>query len=441
LEFDDALFKIIPENMKDRGRIVLDALLSPIKDILSRQKFPEEPLSDLQIELLYQLLSSMDTDKDPKAARVGEREARVASPYISKLAAGFNHGIGRSGQLTGAQPKAVGATIMQQVTNHVALDAIKSLGLSNVKHGLVAPLSTGMTIALVFAALRRELGIKQILYPRIDHESPKRGIAFAGLTEVTVSTVLEDDAVRTDMGELERLMGVLDDYAVLSTTTFFPPREPDPVKEIAKLCQEQSVPLVINNAYGVQSPELMKRIRSAIDAGRVDAIIQSGDKNFLTPVGSSIVVSPEKKTIEWITDSYAGRATAAPLTQTLAALLALGCKQYRSLQLHQQENRQYLERILKSLASEIGQRLLSVYNPIACAMTVDGLDANEIGGMLYNERVTGPRAIEKGAFGSSIDHYPYSYLVMNAAIGAKKEDISNATTKLNKVIRAISRTV
>ena len=108
----------------------------------------------------------MDTDKDPKAARVGEREARVASPYISKLAAGFNHGIGRSGQLTGAQPKAVGASIMQQVANHVALDAIKTLGLANVRHGIITPLSTGMTLALVFAALRRELGINQILYPR-----------------------------------------------------------------------------------------------------------------------------------------------------------------------------------------------------------------------------------------------------------------------------------
>jgi O-phospho-L-seryl-tRNASec:L-selenocysteinyl-tRNA synthase len=438
LAFDDALFKIIPENMRNRGRIVLDALLSPIKDILSRQKFLDDPLSDLQIELLCQVLSSMDTDKDPKAARVGEREARIASPYISKLTAGFNHGVGRSGQLTGAQPKAVGATIMQQVTNHVALDAIRALGLPNVKHGLVTPLSTGMTIGLVFAALRRELGINQVLYPRIDHRSPHRGIALAGLTEIAVPTVLEEDAVRADLGELEHLMENRDNFAVLSTTTFFPPRESDPVKAIAKLCQEQSVPLVINNAYGVQSEEIMKKISSAIDAGRVDAIIQSGDKNFLAPVGSSVVVTPEKVTTDWIAESYAGRATAAPLVQTLAALLALGHKHYSRLQNLQKENRVYLETTLNSLASEIGQRLLSVDNPIACAITMDGLDVREIGGKLYNERVTGPRAIELGELGSCIDNYPHSYLVMNAAIGAKQHDISNATTKLNKVIHAYS---
>ena len=436
MDLDDTLLKLIPESMRNRGRIVLDALLSPIKDTLSRQIFPENSLSDLQIGLLCQVLSSMDTDKDPKAARVGEREARVASPFISELAAGFNHGIGRSGQLTGAQPKAVGATIMQQVTNHVALDAIKKLGLPNVKHGIVTPLSTGMTIALTFVALRKELGITQVLYPRIDHKSPLRGIAFAGLKEVVVPTSHEGDAVRADLGALEKEMKSKEKYAVLSTTTFFPPREPDPIKEIAKLCQEHSSPLVINNAYGVQSEEILKQISSAIDAGKVDAIIQSGDKNFLAPVGSSIVVTTEKDTIDWIAETYAGRATAAPLIQTLGALLALGHARYSNLRESQKQNKQYLMDEMNSLADEIGQRVLSVYNPIACALTLNNFDVKEIGGRLYNERVTGPRAIEKGEFGSCIDNYPESYLVMNAAIGAKREDISKATTKLNKVIHA-----
>ena len=325
---------------------------------------------------------------------------------------------------------------MQQVANHVALDAIKTLGITNVKHGIVTPLSTGMTLALVFAALRRELGVTQVLYPRIDHESPHRGIALAGLNEIVVPTVLEGDAVRADLSELEHLMDKRENFAVLSTTTFFPPREPDSIKPIAKLCQEHAVPFVINNAYGVQSAEIMKKISSAIDAGRVDAVVQSGDKNFLAPVGSSIVVTPEKDTIDWIVESYAGRATAAPIVQTLAALLALGSKQYSALQDLQQENRQYLENTLYTLASENGQRVLSIYNPIACAITLDGLDVNEIGGKLFNERVTGPRAVGKGGIGSCIDNYPHSYLVMNAAIGAKKEDISKATTKLNKVISA-----
>jgi O-phospho-L-seryl-tRNASec:L-selenocysteinyl-tRNA synthase len=242
--------------------------------------------------------------------------------------------------------------------------------------------------------------------------------------------------VRADLGHIERLMEKEDKFAVLSTTTFFPPREPDPVKEIAKLCQEHSVPFVINNAYGVQSEEIMKRVSSAIDAGRVDAVIQSGDKNFLTPVGSALVVTSEEETIDWIAESYAGRATAAPIVQTLAALLALGQKNYSSLRERQKQNKKHLVDEMNSIAKKIGQRVLSVYNPIASAITMDDLDVKEIGGRLYNERVTGPRAVEKGESGSCIDSYPHSYLVMNSAIGAQREDISMATTKLLVVIHS-----
>ncbi|MFW9844749.1 MAG: O-phosphoseryl-tRNA(Sec) selenium transferase, partial [Candidatus Thorarchaeota archaeon] len=74
----------------------------------------------------------------------------------------------------------------------------------------------------------------------------------------------------------------------------------------------------------------------------------------------------------------------------------------------------------------------SVQNPIAVAMTIDGMDAGSLGGKLYNRRVTGPRAISAGDYGSCIDDYPHSYIVMNAAIGATENDIEKATTKLYK---------
>jgi O-phospho-L-seryl-tRNASec:L-selenocysteinyl-tRNA synthase len=73
-----------------------------------------------------------------------------------------------------------------------------------------------------------------------------------------------------------------------------------------------------------------------------------------------------------------------------------------------------------------------VNNPVAFAITMDNLDVNEIGARLYNARVTGPRAIKKGNYGSSTDNYPHSYIVMNAAIGVRKEDVVIATTKLLK---------
>ena len=429
---------IIPESMSRQGEIVLDSLLGPIKDILNRRRFPDEAFTESQVEMLFKLLSSMDSDKDSQAARVGEREGRTVSPLLDRLSTGFNHGIGRSGHLTAPQPKAVGATQMQIIANQVALDAIKRLGLPNVRAGFVAPLSTGMSIGLVLSALRRENGVRKVLYPRIDHTSPKRGIALAGLEEIMVGTILEDDGVQADLGMLESIISKKDDYALLATTTFFPPRESDPVKEMAKICQNHDIPFVINNAYGVQSSETMASISSAIDAGRVDAIVQSSDKNFMTPVGGSIIVTPDQKVSEMIAETYAGRATAAPVVQTLAALLLLGREGYEGYREQQQANLAILYERMTSICDKFGQRLLSVDNPVAYAMTMDGLDCVEIGARLYNRRVTGPRAVPKGDLGSCIDDYPHSYLVMNAAIGARRNDVETATVKLNKELSSYS---
>ncbi len=433
-EINRILEKNIPKSMRQRGRTTVDSLMSPIRDVLNRRKFPEKGLTDLQLEMMFQLLSSLDTDKDPEAARVGEREARIASPFIGRLSTGFNHGVGRSGKLAAPQPKAPGASLMQQVANNVALDAIRKLGLSNMKSGIVTPLSTGMSIALILSALRREYGTKQILFPRIDHTSPHRAIAFAGLEKIVVPTLIEGDAVRVDLDELQRQIEETESSAVLATTTFFPPREPDPVKDIAKSCAKHDVPLVINNAYGVQSDRIMSEIRSAADAGHVTAVVQSSDKNFLAPVGASIIVSPSEEIVEQIAETYAGRASAAPIVQTLAALLAIGLENYKDLQLQQSENLKLLNERMNEIADKIGQRVLSVWNPVACALTMDGLDVNEVGARLYNLRVTGPRAVAKGDVGSSCDNYPHGYLVMNAAIGASKNDIETATTKLNKEV-------
>ena len=176
----------------------------------------------------------------------------------------------------------------------------------------------------------------------------------------------------------------------------------------------------------------MAEIRAAVDAGRVDAVVQSSDKNFLAPVGASIVVAPKKGFIDSIADTYAGRATAAPVVQTLAALLALGLETYKDLQKEQLENKTFLEQQMNEVAEKLGQRVLSVWNPVAFAMTMDGLDVSEIGARLYNARVTGPRAVEKSGLGSSVENYPHSYIVMNAAIGASRNDVETATKKLYK---------
>ncbi len=62
----------------------------------------------------------------------------------------------------------------------------------------------------------------------------------------------------------------------------------------------------------MQCPDILKQIRQAIDAGRVDAIIQSTDKNFLTPVGGSVILTPSEEECDAISQVYAGRASLPP---------------------------------------------------------------------------------------------------------------------------------
>jgi O-phospho-L-seryl-tRNASec:L-selenocysteinyl-tRNA synthase len=434
-EFKFNFEDLIPANMEKKGQVVLKNILEPIKIFWEQRKIPEEGWNDETIELCLKLFSWMDTDKDPKALRLGEREARVASPFISKLSYGFNHGIGRSGDITAPQPKAPGTSIMYQITNRLALQALKKFGAPNLKSAIVLPLSTGMSIGLTFAAIRKKGTQRTVLCTRIDHDSPIKGLELAGLKPHIVESKLNNDAVQVDPESIKQSINE-DTVAILSTTTFFPPREADMIKEIARIANENEVYHIINNAYGVQSREIMKKIQGAMDVGRVDAIIQSTDKNFLTPIGGSIIASPKEKFIEEISKCYAGRATAAPIVQFLAAILSLGIQGYEKLRDTQEQNLILLKSLLSEVAQRNNEQILQVSNPIACAMTLNQVDPHKIGGILYELRVTGPRAYKKGETkGACYDSYPNNYLCLNAAIGTTEADIKEAIQRLEKALK------
>ena len=431
-DFEINFQDLIPANMEKKGQVVLDSLLRPIKILWEQRKIPEEGWNDENIELCLKLFAGMDTDKDPKAVRIGEREARVASPLISKLAYGFNHGIGRSGDISAPQPKAPGTSVLYQITNRLALQALKKFGIPNIKSAIVIPLSTGMSIGLSLVPIRKKVNQRVVLCPRIDHTSPVKGLELAGFTPRIIESRLEGDAVQVNPEDIAQNIDK-ETVAILSTTTFFPPRESDNIKEIAKIAQDHGLYHIINNAYGVQSRKIMKQIHGAIDAGRVDAIIQSTDKNFLTPIGGTIIASPSESFVQEISQCYAGRATAAPIIQFFAAILSLGLQGYEKLRDAQEQNRNLLERLLTEFATAHDERILTVNNPIACAITLNKQDPQKIGGILYELRVTGPRAYEKGsAWGACYSNYPNNYLCLNAAIGSTDSDVKETVYRLEK---------
>ena len=423
----------IPKHMLHHGLTVLTTQNKPIKNLFEQRRVPEKGLEDDIIERFLSLLSLMDTDKDPLAARIGEREARVASKLISQLSAGFNHGVGRSGDLVASQPKAPGGSLMYYFSNKLAFDALKRLGLPNIRDAYVVPIATGMTLALILCAVRGKTGKREVVYPRVDHKSPLKGMEMVNMEPKIVDGTVFGDAVRVPIEDVKRAVRK-ETAAIVSTTTFFPPREPDEVKEISKLAEELDVFHVINNAYGVQSREIMRMIRGAIDAGRVDAIIQSTDKNFLTPVGGSIIASPNEDFLNRISESYPGRATAAPIVQFLAAILSLGVQGYQELRDEQEANRKLLGTVMQELAQKHGERVLDTYNPIAAAMTLTKMDAKTVGHHLYTMRVTGPRVLEPTDFGVCCPCYTSPYITMNAAIGCTKGDIETAIRRLDKLL-------
>ncbi len=452
-EFFDSLENLgVPSHMIKRSSIGFNANWKPIMELFQQRRIPEYGWSNFQIRQLLNILSNLDSDKDPGSIRIGEREGRISTDILNEFSGGFCHGIGRSGELTAAQPKAAGASLMQNLTNKIVLSLIKALGLPNVKAALTVPFGTGMSIGM---AIRGALNYHKIdfhekpivLMTQIDHKSPRKGIEYIGGVIKIIpgrygNNYYAKEGVFTDIEEIKTFYQSNSDKisAIISSTCFFAPRVPDNIKEIAKFAKENKIIHIINNAYGLQTPVLLKIIRQSIDAGRVDAIIQSTDKNFLTPVGGAVITSPNPNLINAISKCYAGRASASPVVQLLVSLLSMGKQGYLSRIEIQQQNRKFLEDSLKTVANEFNEHIIRCNNPVSCAMSLKNVKPEKIqdlGGILYNLRVTGPRFINihEDPFGSCTTEMKWSYVVMNAAIGVKKEHIIEAVDRLKRAIK------
>ncbi len=92
---------------------------------------------------------------------------------------------------------------------------------------------------------------------------------------------------------------------------------------MAKLCSSYCVPHIINNAYGVQAPRCMNLISEADRIGRVDAFVQSTDKNFLVPVGGAVVASSNSDFIKNISQTYPGKELTQILFSSYCDLLEM----------------------------------------------------------------------------------------------------------------------
>lgn len=181
-----------------------------------------------------------------------------------------------------------------------------------------------------------------MIWPRIDQKTCLKCIVSANLVPIVIENVLIEDHLETDVESIENAIcqhGVDSIVCVLTTSSCFAPRGCDDLNVISKLCQKHDIPHIVNNAYGVQSSLLCKyshfltlfdltlrEITSALRGGRVDAIVQSTDKNFMVPVGGSVVAAPKTNVqlINQLNSSYPGRASSSSHLDLLMTLLHLG---------------------------------------------------------------------------------------------------------------------
>lgn len=90
--------------------------------------------------------------------------------------------------------------------------------------------------------------------------------SILGLTPIIVDPLIVNGSLKTNVKEIERKIQEIGEEnmcCVISTTSCFAPRNCDEIESIAQICKEYNVNHLVNNAYGLQSKHLMKRIQKA----------------------------------------------------------------------------------------------------------------------------------------------------------------------------------
>ncbi|XP_053314315.1 O-phosphoseryl-tRNA(Sec) selenium transferase [Spea bombifrons] len=428
-----------------------------IRLLLEKGKCPPDAWDESTIELFLQELAVMDSNNFLGNCGVGEREGRVASGMVSRRHYRLIHGIGRSGDISAVQPKAAGSSLLNKLTNSVMLDILKMAGVQSVTSCFVVPMATGMSLTLCFLTLRHKRPkAKYIIWPRIDQKSCFKSMITAGFEPVVIENVLEGDELRTDLEAIEskiQELGAENILCIHSTTSCFAPRVPDRLEELAVICAKHSIPHIVNNAYGVQSSKCMHLIQQGARVGRIDAFVQSLDKNFMVPVGGAVIAGFNDAFLQEISKMYPGRASASPSLDVLITLLSLGAKGYKDLLKERKETYTYLSNELKKLAKRNNERLLETpHNPISLALSLGNLSAQsgaavtQLGSMLFTRQVSGARVVPLGTsqtingyvfkgFMSHSNNYPCAYLNAASAIGIKKQDVDLFIKRLDKCLK------
>ncbi|XP_054168578.1 O-phosphoseryl-tRNA(Sec) selenium transferase-like [Oppia nitens] len=471
----DDTFKLLVNNLLKTSvtETAIDSMTTRenrIRQLFRHRKCPVDGWDEVTIELLVNRLALMDSNNFIHNYGLGEREARIASSLVARRHYRFGHGIGRSGDICELQPKAIGSSLMNVLTNTLVLDVIQQLGVPNTSSCFVTPMATGMSLTLCLLTLRHKRpNAKYVIWPRIDQKSCFKCILTAGFIPIIIDNkLLVNNSLETDFVAIEakvKQLGSDQIVCILSTTSCFAPRNADPLEEISKLCLNEDIPHIVNNAYGLQSTKCLHLLEVASRVGRIDAFVQSTDKNFMVPVGGAIIAGFNKQFIGEISSTYAGRGSSTSSLDVLITLLQLGINGYKKLLKERKDHFNYLKEQMIFLTNNFNTTVIECKaNQISIAMTVDNIINNdnnnktsmnttELGSMLFKRGISGARVVAIDGKYKSIGGYEFknwgshssldnsSYITAAAAIGVTKEDINVFIRKLKSVFELIKRDI
>eukprot|EP01065_Artemidia_motanka_P029654 TRINITY_DN35740_c0_g1_i1.p1 TRINITY_DN35740_c0_g1~~TRINITY_DN35740_c0_g1_i1.p1 ORF type:complete len:532 (+),score=154.54 TRINITY_DN35740_c0_g1_i1:132-1727(+) len=442
---------------------------SAVKSLVAQRRLPENGWSDEMIQHVLDHLALMDSNNYVGNVGGGEREGRVFSNLVKRRHFGMAHGIGRSGDLLANQPKAAGSSIVYALCNLLALDVLRIAGATRTKQAMVVPSATGMGLSLVLNSLDDKVpepaGAPQspsqsrrrkrwVVWSRIDQKTCLKCIYSCGFEAkvVPLKPVPGGPGLHgTDLQAMEQAIlecgGPANVLCVLSTTSCFAPRIPDDVLGIARLCKRMGVPHIVNNAYGVQSSRIMRSLNAAMEHGRVDAFVQSTDKNFMVPIGGSVVASDDAAMVQRIGAVYPGRASAAPVQDLFITLLSMGRRGWRRLVEEREQQLARFHRCFADFARAKAERIVtSERNDISFCLTLNSIPpaaATSLGSALFYHCVSGPRVVPAGVtkqvcgltfrnYGSHSDDVDFSYLTLACAIGVQPGDAEELVERVGK---------
>jgi len=347
--------------------------------------------------------------------------------------------------------------LLLQLTRALLVNLLHQIGYSFVKELVILPFATGMSLALTFLTLKTvRPEAKYIIWPRIDQKTCFKSMFTANMIPIVIEPIIDNNGeIQTNIKAIEEAIANNSNEEILcvfSTTSCFAPRGYDDIKSIAILCKEKEVPHIVNNAYGIYCTKIRDDILQSLSKGRIDCLVSSTDKNFMVPVGGSIIYSSNNiKTckfnlIEKIQQNYPGRASASPIIDMFITLLEMGKNKYLDLIKERKEMFKILKQKMTVIAEFYGEKIIETKNnKISISMTLCNTickslstkkEITYLGSLFFNRQISGIKIIARSSYmdfngykfanygGHSNDYQYLPYVVFAAAIGIKLEDVT-----------------